>query len=38
MLEPLVVSRGADSAHLARVFGVSQDAMNIRLEVLTGIR
>lgn len=38
MLEPLVLTHGADSSTLARIFKVSEEAMNIRLGVLTGIR
>jgi Zn-dependent peptidase ImmA (M78 family) len=38
MLEPLVLSHGVDPVTLSRMFGVSEEAMNIRLGVLTGIR
>ena len=38
MLEPLTLKHGADARTLARIFGVSEEAMNIRLGVLTGIR
>jgi len=38
MLEPLAIKYGPDAALLARAFQVSEGAMKIRLEVLTGIR
>lgn len=38
MLEPLMLQYGADWSRLARLFQVSEDAMKIRLSVLTGVR
>lgn len=38
MLEPLAIKHGADTALLAKIFEVSEEAMNIRISVLTGLR
>lgn len=37
MLEPLVVRYGADVPRLARIFGVSEPAMGVRLNTLAGL-